>query len=341
MTETADVRRPGRPRSPEAHAAILRAALELAVEGGLRGLSMEAIAARAGVGKATIYRRWKSKEALFAEAIGSIALNPEVPDTGSVRGDFEAASGAAVGRMAPEAFRVLPRLMADAGDDPELLEALQRARAPAARRRSRRSCGAGSSAASCAPTSTSTSSARCSSARMVARVLMSGGDARVLEGLPMRIWDTLASGIATPSGVAGKPPAGSPSTVLTLTETAAEVVRTLVEQSEAPDSGGLSIAAHEGEVDGVELELSLVGEPEALDETVEQEGATVYLDPGAAELLDDKLLDAQVAEDHVTFVLREDETSEPLRDLRRPKRTPDAAATATGRTERRTRPAQR
>ena len=100
--------------------------------------------------------------------------------------------------------------------------------------------------------------------------------------------------------------------MLTLTHTAAEVVRSLVEQSEAPDSGGLRIAAGDPAVEGVELELSLVVEPEALDETVEQEGATVYLDPGAAELLDDKLLDAQVADDHVTFVLREDASTEPF-----------------------------
>jgi Fe-S cluster assembly iron-binding protein IscA len=95
--------------------------------------------------------------------------------------------------------------------------------------------------------------------------------------------------------------------VLTLTPTAAEVVRTLVDQSESPDSGGLRIAASDGAPEGVELELSLVGEPEATDATIEQAGATVYLDPGAAELLDDKLLDAQVADDHVTFVLREDD----------------------------------
>ena len=97
--------------------------------------------------------------------------------------------------------------------------------------------------------------------------------------------------------------------MLTLTPTAAEVVRTLVDQSESPESGGLRIAAGESTTEGVELELelSLVGEPEATDATVEQEGATVYLDPGAAELLDDKLLDAQVADDHVTFVLREDD----------------------------------
>ena len=100
--------------------------------------------------------------------------------------------------------------------------------------------------------------------------------------------------------------------MLTLTPTAAEVVRTLVEQSPAHGSGGLRIAASDDTGDGLELELSLVGEPEALDETVEQEGATIYLDPGAAELLDDKLLDAQVAEDHVTFVLREDAGGEPF-----------------------------
>ena len=95
--------------------------------------------------------------------------------------------------------------------------------------------------------------------------------------------------------------------MLTLTPTAAEVVRHLVEESPAPDSGGLRIAAGELTDQGVPLELSLVVEPEAADETIEQEGATVYLDPNAAELLDDKLLDATVAEDSVTFVLREDE----------------------------------
>ena len=99
--------------------------------------------------------------------------------------------------------------------------------------------------------------------------------------------------------------------MLTLTSTAAEVVRTLVDQSSTPESGGLRIAAEDGP-QGVALELTLVGEPEALDETIEQSGATVYLDPEAAQLLDDKLLDAQVAEDHVTFMLRDDPGDEPF-----------------------------
>jgi iron-sulfur cluster assembly protein len=98
--------------------------------------------------------------------------------------------------------------------------------------------------------------------------------------------------------------------VLTLTPTAAEVVRTLVEQSPAPESGGLRIAAGEETGEGIPLEISIVDEPEPADERVEQEGATVYLDANAAELLDDKLLDAQIAEDHVTFMLRDDDDGE-------------------------------
>ena len=95
--------------------------------------------------------------------------------------------------------------------------------------------------------------------------------------------------------------------MLTLTPTAAEVVRTLVEQSPAPESGGLRIAAGEETVEGIPLEISIVDEPEPADERIEQEGATVYLDANAAKLLDDKLLDAQIAQDHVTFMLRDDD----------------------------------
>jgi AcrR family transcriptional regulator len=201
VSDAAATGRPGRPRSPQAHAAILRAALELAVEGGLRGLSMEAIAARAGVGKATIYRRWKNKETLFTEAISSIAVAPEVPDTGTVRGDFEAASGAAVGRMAPEAFRVLPRLLADAADDPELLEALQEAlvrpRRAAIAAIVRRGIERGELRADLDVDLVS----EMLIGPMIARVLTSGGDPTVLDGMPMRVWETLAAGIAAPGRV--------------------------------------------------------------------------------------------------------------------------------------------
>ena len=84
-------RDPGRPRSPAAHAAILTAAIALVREVGFDAVSIEAIAVRAGVGKATIYRRWDGKETLVAEAIThlmSSAMHP--PDTGTTRGDVTA-----------------------------------------------------------------------------------------------------------------------------------------------------------------------------------------------------------------------------------------------------------
>jgi AcrR family transcriptional regulator len=201
VTGAADTRRPGRPRSPEAHAAILRAALELAVEGGLRGLSMEAIAARAGVGKATIYRRWKSKEALFAEAIASIAFTPEVPDTGSVRGDFEAVSAAAVDRMAPEAFRVLPRLMADAADDPELLEALQAALVRPRRAAIAAILRGGIERGELRADLDLDLVSDMLIGPLIARVLLSGGDPHALDGVPMRVFETLERGIGARPGV--------------------------------------------------------------------------------------------------------------------------------------------
>ncbi|MDB4892532.1 MAG: hypothetical protein JWL61_4387 [Gemmatimonadetes bacterium] len=81
---------PGRPRSPEAHEAILRAAIEVIRDVGYDAAAMDGIAARAGVGKATVYRRWSSKEALVADAIERIMVSRVVPDTGTTRGDLRA-----------------------------------------------------------------------------------------------------------------------------------------------------------------------------------------------------------------------------------------------------------
>ncbi|HWH38873.1 MAG TPA: TetR/AcrR family transcriptional regulator [Usitatibacter sp.] len=78
----------GRPRSGEAHAAILAAAVALVREVGYDALTMEAVAARAGTGKATLYRRWKSREALVSEAVGLIVARIPVPSTGSTRRDL-------------------------------------------------------------------------------------------------------------------------------------------------------------------------------------------------------------------------------------------------------------
>lgn len=81
-------RRPGRPRSARVNHAILAAAVDLFVEAGLEGMSMEAVADRAGVGKSAIYRRWSSKDDLVAAAFDDLAGGLQVPDTGSVQGDL-------------------------------------------------------------------------------------------------------------------------------------------------------------------------------------------------------------------------------------------------------------
>jgi AcrR family transcriptional regulator len=69
MTDVTDAPSRGRPRDPQADEAIIDATIALLVAEGLDRVSMEAVAARAGVGKATIYRRWPSKEALVIDAV--------------------------------------------------------------------------------------------------------------------------------------------------------------------------------------------------------------------------------------------------------------------------------
>jgi AcrR family transcriptional regulator len=68
---------PGRPRSEVADRAILSAALELFIEQGFDGASIEQIAKNAGVARTTVYRRWESKEELIAEAIAAARGTPE------------------------------------------------------------------------------------------------------------------------------------------------------------------------------------------------------------------------------------------------------------------------
>ena len=81
---------PGRPRSAEVDQAIWQAALDLLADGGYQGLSIEAIAARAGVGKTTIYRRYDSKEELIADAIESGRAELVIPNTGNLWTDLDA-----------------------------------------------------------------------------------------------------------------------------------------------------------------------------------------------------------------------------------------------------------
>jgi AcrR family transcriptional regulator len=81
----------GRPRDPETDSKITRAAAELLLLRGFDKTTVDEVAARAGVGKATVYRRWPSKEDLAVAAMETLysAEFPE-PDTGSIEGDLAA-----------------------------------------------------------------------------------------------------------------------------------------------------------------------------------------------------------------------------------------------------------
>jgi AcrR family transcriptional regulator len=81
-------RRPGRPRSEQADQAILSAALDLFAECGPDSLCIEQVAAKAGVGKATIYRRWPGKEDMLVDALATVGTKLPEPQGRSVRADL-------------------------------------------------------------------------------------------------------------------------------------------------------------------------------------------------------------------------------------------------------------
>jgi len=101
--------------------------MELAGAVGLAGLTMDAVAARAGVSKATIYRRWSSKEALVLDAwMACFPLEP-VPDTGSLTGDLIAHSRQFRDAVSTGTFgRVLPQMVAAARVNEDLAGVFRR-----------------------------------------------------------------------------------------------------------------------------------------------------------------------------------------------------------------------
>jgi AcrR family transcriptional regulator len=115
-------RAPGRPRSVEADEAILRATLEILAHEGYRALTMEQVRERSGVGKATIYRRYASKEELVSAAI--VHLNADVPlpeDSGSILGDFAATAQSVLeGAARTGALTLMPRLLSEVTNDPDM-----------------------------------------------------------------------------------------------------------------------------------------------------------------------------------------------------------------------------
>jgi AcrR family transcriptional regulator len=114
--------RRGRPRSVEADAAILDATLDLIDEEGLTGLSVESVAARAGVGKATIYRRWPCKEALVEQALARLGQEMPVVDPHGPLRDQLLEFVEQIRCKSPETHsgRIMPRMLSHATRSPEL-----------------------------------------------------------------------------------------------------------------------------------------------------------------------------------------------------------------------------
>jgi len=116
-------RRPGRPRDPGYDKAILDATLEILTVKGYAGLSIDGVAAKTGVGRPTIYRRWPSKPALVIAALTQSPLLTPAHDTGALRDDLLAFQSDQVRMMnLPASRRITAGLVADLVADPELAE---------------------------------------------------------------------------------------------------------------------------------------------------------------------------------------------------------------------------
>lgn len=118
---TTDDRAPGRPRSREADAAILAASLELLIERGAEATSVEQVARRAGVTRATVYRRFPDKTSLLLATIESAYGNP--PPTPEIRDIEHLLTGWATVLADPRQRRLLRRLYGSFEDFPEIADA--------------------------------------------------------------------------------------------------------------------------------------------------------------------------------------------------------------------------
>ena len=127
MTRSGLRRQPGRPTEERATRAALDAVLDLIVERGINGVTTNAVAERARTSKATMYRRWPTKDALIGDAIGML-VNREiaVPDTGSLEDDLRELLTEAVELYSTErAAALTPELLAGMAREPKLAEAVR------------------------------------------------------------------------------------------------------------------------------------------------------------------------------------------------------------------------
>jgi AcrR family transcriptional regulator len=113
---------PGRPRDPKVDRRILEAALDLFGDAGWAGFSMEAVARRAGVGKASLYLRWNSKEKLLTDAVTMGLARVADVDTGTLHGDLVELAKQMLDLYAGDINRAVHRLALEAAAIPGVAE---------------------------------------------------------------------------------------------------------------------------------------------------------------------------------------------------------------------------
>jgi AcrR family transcriptional regulator len=118
-----DQKSPGRPRSIKSHQAMLKATLDLLAELGFDAMSIDAISTRAGIGKTTIYRRYRGKAELVADAIESIREEITIPDTGSLGHDIDVlVENAAQITLTPLGRQSMAMIMSSAASNAEFAQ---------------------------------------------------------------------------------------------------------------------------------------------------------------------------------------------------------------------------
>ena len=114
-------RRPGRPRDATVEARVLGATQDVLIEVGFDQLTIDAIAERCGMSRATIYRRWSDKTALVVAAASELLRSPPVPETGGLRTDL-LECGRAFVQGGERSQRVLVALLTAIPHHPQLRE---------------------------------------------------------------------------------------------------------------------------------------------------------------------------------------------------------------------------
>ena len=190
-------RPPGRPRSAASHQAILMATLELIAENGMRGMSMDAVAHRAGVSKATIYRRWKSKEEMVGELLDSLVDIVQLQDTGDAREDL-LSSGRGAEATGQSMAKLIPALLGESVVNPEFRQIFHEKLLQPRRAQVRAMIEHGIDTGDIRPDVDVDLLADVMFGTVTFRIQLSGGQIGVLTDTQAKVWDLIVEAYGTP-----------------------------------------------------------------------------------------------------------------------------------------------